>query len=78
MMLKRFLTESFLKVLILCTNCYFFSFFKDNAAKEIDIKEFEKASGIGIEISDSEIKTTIEKVIAENKEGICAQRYDSS
>merc|ERR1711976_849644 len=41
----------------------------------IDKNNFEKACGIGVEITQDEIEACVEKLIMANKDAIIAQRY---
>lgn len=51
------------------------NFLLDNIKKEINIAEFEKACGIGIEVSSEEIEAEVEKSINTHKDEIIEKRY---
>lgn len=42
---------------------------------EIDAPEFEKACGIGVEVSQDEIESAVASVISKHKDVILKQRY---
>ncbi|XP_055958288.1 glutamine--tRNA ligase [Patella vulgata] len=46
-----------------------------NPVDKIDIKEFEKASGVGVVISPEEIETAVEEVIGKYKNDLIESRY---
>ncbi|GBN04777.1 Glutamine--tRNA ligase [Araneus ventricosus] len=47
----------------------------DHAEENVDIKNFETASGVGITVSPEEIEKAVEKVIARSKEELLEKRY---
>jgi len=51
------------------------SYLKLNPTLPLDKEEFAKECGIGVVVSPEEIESTIEKIIADNKEGLLKQRY---
>lgn len=47
----------------------------NNLNKKINIEDFEKSCGVGVNIDSEEIETTVLKLINQNKTEILAQRY---
>lgn len=52
-----------------------FSFFASTGPENFQLKEFEKACGVGVEVSVEEIEHTVCEVFEENKNAILEQRY---
>lgn len=50
-------------------------FFKGLTDKKLDLGKFEKASGVGIVVSDSEIAAAVKKALTDNEAIIKEQRY---
>jgi glutaminyl-tRNA synthetase len=51
------------------------SYIKTIGDTDLNIKEFEESSGVGITITDKDIENTIKKMFEENKEAILKERY---
>ncbi|XP_055939600.1 probable glutamine--tRNA ligase [Argiope bruennichi] len=47
----------------------------DHTEENVDIKNFETASGVGISVSPEEIEKVVEKIIASHKEELLEKRY---
>ncbi|KAB2624266.1 glutamine--tRNA ligase-like [Pyrus ussuriensis x Pyrus communis] len=52
-----------------------FSFLATRGPENFDIHKFEEACGVGVEVSEEEIKQTVNEVFEENKTAILEQRY---
>ncbi|GLT70217.1 hypothetical protein SLA2020_423120 [Shorea laevis] len=51
------------------------SFFGATASEDFKLNEFEEACGVGVEVSEEEIKRAVNEVFEENKNVILEQRY---
>jgi len=50
-------------------------YFKKNPAAEIDVNNFEKETGVGVTIGESEISAAVDAVIQKNKQQLEEKRY---
>ncbi|XP_054718771.1 probable glutamine--tRNA ligase [Uloborus diversus] len=51
------------------------SYLINNASKDVNVKEFEKQSGVGVSVSPEEIEKAVEKVISAHKQELVEKRY---
>ncbi|KAG5236897.1 glutamine--tRNA ligase [Salix suchowensis] len=52
-----------------------FSFLSSTASESFELKEFEEACGVGVEVSEEDIEQTVNEVFEQNKESILELRY---
>ncbi|PRQ55461.1 putative glutamine--tRNA ligase [Rosa chinensis] len=53
-------------------------FFANTGPENFKISEFEEACGVGVEVSEEEIKQSVNEVFEENKSAILEQRYKTN
>ncbi|XP_015895647.1 glutamine--tRNA ligase [Ziziphus jujuba] len=52
-----------------------FTFFSNTGPEDFKLNEFEDACGVGVEVSEEEIKEAVNEIFEQNKEVILEQRY---